>query len=712
MLGLRITWVLLAAVAVAPAGARADDTQVSVSAGATHTCALLSPSGHVECWGEGAQGQLGDGTTTASPIPVAVTGLVGAKGVSVGTDHSCAVLSDGGIVCWGFATHLYLDTGKVVPAPVRGASGAIVVSAGAEHDCAVQSSGGVQCWGAGTGGELGNGAKADSATAVAVSGIGSAVAVSAGAGHTCAVLSSGQVQCWGRGLDGELGNGVDADSATPVTVSGITSAIAVSSGTNHACAVLAGGGVACWGSNRYGQLGDGGSAGSATPVTVSGVTDAVMVSAGGVHTCALLASGSTVCWGHGGDGELGDGVKHNSAAPVAARGLDAAIEISAGLSHTCASVPGPRVVCWGAGERGQLGDGRSVSSVQPVTALLTLSPPVFGDTMTLQKVSGTVRVKPPGSASFVALGAVSSLPVGTTVDTTQGKVRLTSAADTAGRTQAGLFYGGEFKTSQRIAEGVGLTVLTLARAPSGCASAAAASVAAGKKKRKKKVSLWGDAQGDFQSAGRYASATVRGTKWLVEDSCEGTTVRVTTGAVRVENLVTHKTTSVSAPHSVVVRASGGSSSGSGRSTTRSFVASVERVLTRLASGRKKLSAALDGALRCSISPRTASQRVSDVIKNRSSLRDDVVGLSGPTERARTVRARLKAAIDHSLAADRHYRDWLSGITAASCPLPQTAAFAAAGREDVKATRAKKRFVAAFNPLARREHLRTWRAAQF
>ncbi|WP_051324980.1 RCC1 domain-containing protein [Candidatus Solirubrobacter pratensis] len=700
MLGLRITTVVLAALAIAAPARAADDTQVKVSAGGTATCALLSPSGHVECWGEGAQGQLGDGTSTASAAPVTVTGEIGAKDVSAGTDHACAVRADGGVDCWGFATDLYLGYGQVVPAPVRRVTGAVAVSAGAGHDCALQAGGTVHCWGAGAAGELGNGAKADSATAVTVSGIASAVAISAAAGHTCAALASGQVQCWGRGIDGELGNGANVDSATPATVSGITTAIAVSSGTNHACAVLSGGGVACWGSNRYGQLGDGGLTSGATPVAVSGVTDAVAVSAGGVHSCALLASGATVCWGHGGDGELGN-AKRDSATPVSVAGLSAPSQLSAGLSHTCAAVAGPRVLCWGAGDRGQLGDGRNSSSVTPVATLLALSPPEFGKSTAVQRVSGTVLVKLPGSATFVALGTLSTLPLGTTIDATHGRLKLTSA-DAAGRTQTGLFYDGEFTTSQAS----NLTVLTLTRV-----ACAAASVAAKPKKKKpKKNSLWGEAKGgDFQTAGRYASATVRGTKWLVGDDCTGTTVSVGEGTVRVENLITHKTTLVSAGHNVVVRSSG--RSGSGAATAHSFVASVEKLLTRLASGHKTLASALGDAMRCSISLQTASRRLATVITNRTSIRASVDGLGAPTAKAKMIRSRLRVAIDHSLAADRHYRDWLSGLASTSCPLSRGAAFTAGGREDVKATQAKQRLVAVFNPFARKEHLRTWRAAQ-
>jgi len=299
--------------------------------------------------------------------------------------------------------------------------------------------------------------------------------------------------------------------------------------------------------------------------------------------------------------------------------------------------------------------------------------------------------------------------VGTTVDATRGRLRLTSAVDAQGRTQSGLFYSGEFTTGQQT---TGLTVLTLTRV-TGCriTASAAAAKPPKQKKRPRQNSLWGDVKGNFQTTGRYASATVRGTKWLVADTCAGTTVRVAAGRVRVENRVTHRTTVVSAGHSVAVAASGHSRSRRHAATPRGFATRVERLLARLAAGRKRLASTLNGALGCSLSPATARRRVAGVIANRSSLRSAASALGAPSGRASTVRGRLRAAIARSLAADRHYRDWLAGVTGATCPPPRTAAFVAAGRADAQAMRAKRSLVAAFNPLARAQHLRTWRAAQ-
>jgi hypothetical protein len=181
--------------------------------------------------------------------------------------------------------------------------------------------------------------------------------------------------------------------------------------------------------------------------------------------------------------------------------------------------------------------------------------PTFNRTAVVRTVSGTVLVKTPGSMSFTPLGAVTSVPMGTTIDTTNGTVALTTASDSAGHTQSGQFYSGIFRLTQtravsRVRSGrrVGLTVLTLAGGvPSGCGAATATRAHRATSPSARR--LWGNAHGNFRTSGRYASATVRGTQWLTEDTCQGTLVKVARGVVAVEELRTHRTTLVRAGHS-------------------------------------------------------------------------------------------------------------------------------------------------------------------
>jgi len=363
-------------------------TPAGVSAGAFFTCVRLS-DGTAQCTGRNQFGQLGngDGTFTSSSVPVAVSGLTTATRVVAGAEHACALLGDSTVRCWGAGDSGQRGDGtfnnsSTVPVAVSGLTGAVSVVTGGYHTCALLGDGTMWCWGRNADGQLGDGTAGPqcvyttgrcSPTPVRVGGITSPAAITAGGYHTCALLGDGTVWCWGRNGSGQLGDGTTTNSSSPVRAGGITGAVAVSGAFSHTCAVLGDGTVQCWGDNSEGQLGDGTVTSSATPVRAGGITGAVAVSGGYRHTCALLGDGTVQCWGRNLEGQLGDGTTTSSTTPVRVGGLTGAVAITAGQGglHTCALLADGSVKCWGAvgagNDVGQLGNGSTTGSATPVT---------------------------------------------------------------------------------------------------------------------------------------------------------------------------------------------------------------------------------------------------------------------------------------------------------------------------------------------------------
>jgi alpha-tubulin suppressor-like RCC1 family protein len=308
-----------------------------VTTGGFHSCAVLQ-NGTVKCWGMNEVGELGDGTITNSSVPVTVSGITTATAVAAGYKHACALLQNGTVKCWGDNSYGELGDGNAIlvsqrggastahssiPVTVVGISTAVAItSSDGYHSCAVLQNGTVKCWGDNVSGQIGDGTRTTAITPVTVVGITTAAGVTSGDFHTCANLLDGSIYCWGLNYSGQLGDGTGWDSNTPVRVSGISTASAVSAGVIHTCAVLQDGTARCWGYNSNGQVGDGTTTNRLAPVAVSGITTATgPVAAGNNDSCVLLRGGVMKCWGMNTYGELGIGTTADVHTPATVVGI-------------------------------------------------------------------------------------------------------------------------------------------------------------------------------------------------------------------------------------------------------------------------------------------------------------------------------------------------------------------------------------------------------
>lgn len=377
----------------------APTTQPMVALGAEHTC-YLNSVGEVRCWGGNWTGQLGyNDTTDRGGTAGSMTGLSAvslgqsATAISSSAYHTCALLVDGGVKCWGYNDRGQLGYDHTLtlgdgPNELNNLTAvdlglpATQIAVGEGHTCALLNDGHIKCWGSNMFGQLGyndttdRGNSVGSMAALAAINLGqTAKEITAGGQFTCAVLADDSLKCWGRNHVGQLGyedtnhRGDTVGSIEALTAVQLGASVShVSAHNYHVCAVLTNHNVKCWGANSNGQLGyndtadRGGSINDMSNLaSINLGKNAVTVSTGNYHSCAIFDDGTAKCWGNNNWGQLGyddSNSRGDSVGSMASLGLvlisPVISQMALGEIHSCA-ILAAGVKCWGHNSGGRLG---------------------------------------------------------------------------------------------------------------------------------------------------------------------------------------------------------------------------------------------------------------------------------------------------------------------------------------------------------------------
>ncbi len=339
-------------------------TDVRVSAGFSHACAVAA--GRLSCWGDDGDGRLGvaggDAGTGQTPVTIAGGPWVAP---AVGSVHSCALASDGGVWCWGGNASGQLGSGdrtsRPEPRQVALPAKALDVRTAFEFTCAVLADASAWCWGYNWEGQLGLGDTHPGDDHLEPIQLGSTrdwTFVAPGQGHGCGIRSPGRLYCWGRNTESQLGQGTTEppQMRAPVQVGTDADWVEVGCSQSTTCARKRNGSLWCWGAQPSGALATGDGAPRPVPAQVPAYSDWSAATVGTFHTCGLRPGGEIWCAGRNTEGQIG-APDFVDALPNMMRAdpTNGWIEVRAGRFFTCARKADDSVWCMGQNAGRQLG---------------------------------------------------------------------------------------------------------------------------------------------------------------------------------------------------------------------------------------------------------------------------------------------------------------------------------------------------------------------
>ncbi len=338
-----------------------------LSLGSNHS-AVIKSDGSLWMWGDNYFGQLGDGTQTNRRSPVKIMENVAA--VSLGHQHSAAIKTDRSLWMWGhnYRGPLGDGTEDSKSYPVKIMDNVAAVSLGHRHSAAIKTDGSLWMWGDNHDGRLGDGTQTERHSPVKI--MENVVAVSLGHRYSAAITTDGSLWMWGYNSDGQLGDGTTTTRYSPIRI--MENVASVSLGSSHSVAIKTDGSLWMWGDNSHGQLGNGTTTNSLVPIKI--MENVVAGSLGAGYSAAIKTDGSLWMWGDNFDGQLGNGTTTNSLMPIKiSKGNVAAVSL--GTNHSAAIKTDGSLLMWGKNPYGQLGNGTTIDSPVPVKIMDTVPPP-------------------------------------------------------------------------------------------------------------------------------------------------------------------------------------------------------------------------------------------------------------------------------------------------------------------------------------------------
>lgn len=389
-------------------------------------------------WGYGLAGELGNGATTNSSVPLNVTtsGVLDGKSIaqlSAGRDMTCALDTAGLAYCWGTNSYGELGnsstTSSSVPVAVSMPTGVTFasISAGAIQVCAVSTSGAGYCWGYGYIGQLGGGYYPPdpyymtAPQPVSMPSGKTFRSISAGNQHTCAVTVDNLGYCWGYNGNGQLGAAAPASSNEPIAVTGGLFFSSIEAGKATTCGITTTNTAYCWGFGGGGELGDNSTTlVQSSPVAVSTtgtLPDTYSQLSSGSQSesfCGVTASGEAWCWGSNSSGQLGNGSVTDASSPVQVTPVTSRTfsTVATGANYACALTNVGEVYCWGGNNQGQLGDNSLTNRSTPTPVV----------------ASGVLQNS---QMTMLAAGQVSTFVIATTVPGPPTSVGATAGTESA-----------------------------------------------------------------------------------------------------------------------------------------------------------------------------------------------------------------------------------------------------------------------------------------